>query len=56
MIESINIPVLDLRHLIGKSYPHPILRDEVRTTPEGAKVYAERIHDNLVGLSFRFLS
>jgi hypothetical protein len=56
MLNSINIPILDLRHVLAKSYPQPILRDEVHTTPAGAKVYADHIHDYLVGLSSRFSS
>lgn len=47
IIHSTTIPALDLRYLLEEYSREEILRDEVHTNPNGAKLYAEAIKDYL---------
>ena len=51
ILNQTNIPILDLRNLLSMSDQEPILRDEVHTTPIGAKIYAEHIRKYLINLN-----
>lgn len=56
ILNQTNIPILDLRSILSMSDQEPILRDEVHTTPIGAKIYAEQIRKYLINLNIKVSS